>query len=84
MGYSGTPGECEGSPCLWQLGGGQNTIGNEGPPAYPVGEVVFDVADDAWTVLAEGTLTVPGDASGTIVLSVVCVVNALIISTICC
>jgi hypothetical protein len=55
-GFSGT---CDGAGGLWQIGGGQNTIGNEGPTVYPVGEVVAGVANGGWQDLAVGTLNAP-------------------------
>jgi hypothetical protein len=52
-GYSGT---CNGSGGLLQLGGSQNTINNDGPTEYPIGEVVLGVANDGWVTLAEGSI----------------------------
>lgn len=61
-GYSGT---CDGASGLWQVGGGQNTIANEGgQPAYPTGSVVLDVADGGWQTLAEGYIVVPTTPAG--------------------
>ena len=48
---------------LLQIGGGQNTIGNDGispHPAYPSGVVVEGIAQGSSVVLATGTITAPG------------------------
>ena len=57
MAASGFSGTCDGANGLWQIGGGQNTIGNTGPTLYPVGSVETGVCNSGWTVLAEGTIT---------------------------
>jgi len=47
---------------LLQVGGGQNTIGNDGispHPAYPSGTVVEGIAQGSSVVLATGTITAP-------------------------
>ena len=36
MAASGFSGTCDGANGLWQIGGGQNTIGNTGPTLYPL------------------------------------------------
>jgi hypothetical protein len=64
-GYSGTLSGVN----LLQLGGGQNTIGNTDPPVYPVGPVVLDVANDAWTDLATGSWTTPASGNGQVTLA---------------
>ncbi len=53
---SGFSGTCDGEDGLWQIGGGQNTIGSTGPVLYPVGSVRTGVGNGGWTVLAEGTI----------------------------
>ena len=59
-GRTGFGGSCDGAGGLWQIGGGQNTIGNTGPTQYPFGPVVLDIANlTDWYVLAEGTVTIP-------------------------
>ncbi len=58
MAASGFSGTCDGADGLWQIGGGQNTIGNTGPTLYPVGTVETGVCNSGWTVLAEGTIEV--------------------------
>ena len=56
-GFGGT---CNGDGGLWQIGGGQNTIGNTGPTAYPFGPVVTGFCNGtSWTTLAEGSVTIP-------------------------
>ncbi len=58
---------------LLQIGGGQNTIGNDGVPphpAYPSGVVVLTVAQGSSVVLATGTITAPA-APGTYTVSLV-------------
>lgn len=74
-GYSGTPS----GTVLLQVGGGQNTIGNLDPPAYPVGSVTTGVANAGAVDLATGTLTVPSSpATGSIVISLsACFANVL-------
>ena len=71
MAASGFSGTCDGGTDLWQIGGGQNTIGNTGPVLYPVGIVVTGVANAGWTVLAEGsvTLTLASGESVTLALN---------------
>ncbi len=70
MAASGFSGTCDGTGGLWQIGGGQNTIGNTGPTTYPVGLVETGVANAAWTTLAEGTITVTlADDTETVVLT---------------
>lgn len=77
-GYGGT---CNGMGGLWQIGGGQNTIGNTGPTAFPIGTVDIGVANGTgWTVLAQDTVTVPADfdAGDTIVLTLdTCFANTI-------
>ena len=66
-GYGGTVSGAD----LLQIGGGQNTIGNDGVlphPAYPIGVVVENVALGTEIVLAEGTITAP-TAPGTYAVS---------------
>lgn len=64
-GFSGT---CDGAGGLWQLGGGQNTIGNTGTPvSYPSGSVLEGVANGGWVTFASGTLVAP--ASGSVVVA---------------
>jgi len=65
-GYSGT---CDGAGGLWQIGGGQNTIGNTGPTAYPIGAVVSGVGNSGWTDLATGTIDLDGTETQNIVLT---------------
>lgn len=73
-GYSGTAS----GTVLLQIGGGQNTIGNVDPPAYPVGSVTTGVANNAATDLATGTLTTPAVGTGSIVLTLsACFANTL-------
>jgi len=58
---------------LLQIGGGQNTIGNDGiapHPAYPSGVVVEGIAQGSSVVLAEGTITAPA-TPGTYTVSLV-------------
>jgi hypothetical protein len=55
-GYGGTP---NGDDWLWQLGGGQNTIGNTGP-SFPNGPVVEGVGLSP-VVLAYGQANLPAD-----------------------
>ena len=73
-GYSGT---ASGSTLL-QIGGGQNTIGNVDPPAYPVGPVSTGIANNVSTVLASGTMTAPATGTGDITLTLsACFANTL-------
>lgn len=73
-GYSGTPS----GTVLLQVGGGQNTIGNMDPPAYPVGSVTTGVANAGAVDLATGTLTVPSTGDGDIIISLsACFANVL-------
>ena len=73
-GYSGTPS----GTVLLQVGGGQNTIGNMDPPAYPVGSVTTGVANAGAVDLATGTLTVPASGDGDIIVSLsACFANVL-------
>lgn len=66
-GYGGT---CNGMGGLWQIGGGQNTIGNTGPTAYPVGPVASGVANGtSWTTLAADTIGAPDASGGNVVLA---------------
>ncbi len=68
-GYSGT---CDGAMGLWQLGGGQNTIGNTvGGATYPIGTVDLDVANSGtYVTIADGFIEAPIAADGeTIVLA---------------
>jgi len=52
---------------LLQIGGGQNTIGysTDDPaypnPDYPVGDVVLGIGDEVAVMIAEGTVTAPGE-----------------------
>lgn len=58
---------------LLQVGGGQNTIGNDGVPphpAYPSGVVVEGIAQGSSVVLATGTITAPA-GPGTYTVSLV-------------
>ncbi len=58
---------------LLQIGGGQNTIGNDGitpHPVFPVGVVVEGIAQGSSVVLATGTITAPA-APGTYTVSLV-------------
>lgn len=66
-GYSGT---CDGANGLWQIGGGQNTIGNTvaGAP-YPIGPVSIGVGNGGWVVIAEGSILTPDTGDGDIVLT---------------
>jgi len=67
---SGFSGTCDGAGGLWQIGGGQNTIGNTGTPvSYPSGTVLEGVANGGWVTFASGTLTVPASGEGDIVLT---------------
>jgi hypothetical protein len=67
---SGFSGTCDGAGGLWQIGGGQNTIGNTGTPvSYPSGTVLEGVANGGWVTFASGTLDAPAVGSGTIVLT---------------
>lgn len=63
-GYKGTASGVE----LLQVGGGQNTIGNTDPPAFPVGPVVDEVGNAGYEDFAVGTLTAPSAGSGTIII----------------
>lgn len=63
-GYKGTASGVE----LLQVGGGQNTIGNTDPPAFPVGAVVDQVGNAGFEDFAVGTLTAPSAGSGSIVI----------------
>jgi len=73
-GYSGTPS----GTVLLQVGGGQNTIGNMDPPAYPVGSVTTGIANAGAVDLATGTLTVPSTGDGDIIISLsACFANVL-------
>ena len=64
-GYSGT---CDGTDLL-QLGGGQNTIGNDDPPAYPTGTVLFGVGNSDWEDLGVGYYVPNVDDDGTVTLT---------------
>jgi hypothetical protein len=67
---SGFSGTCDGALGLWQLGGGQNTIGNTGTPVnYPSGTVLEGVANGGWVTIASGTLLTPAAGNGTIVVA---------------
>ena len=56
-GFGGT---CDGAHGLWQIGGGQNTIGNTGPTAYPFGPIVTGFGNGTtYVTLAEGQVTIP-------------------------
>lgn len=67
---SGFSGTCDGAGGLWQIGGGQNTIGNTGTPvSYPSGTVLTGVGNGGWVTFASGTLTTPASGEGTIVLT---------------
>lgn len=63
-GYKGTASGVE----LLQVGGGQNTIGNTDPPAFPVGAVVDGVGIAGYEDFAVGTLTTPSSGTGTIII----------------
>ena len=63
MAASGFSGTCDGANGLWQIGGGQNTIGNTGPTLYPIGTVETGVCNGGWTTLAEGSITVSEDTT---------------------
>lgn len=68
-GYSGTA-DANSDGLLLQLGGGQNTINNSDPPAYPVGSVGLEVCNTtSWTTLAQGTIKVNGDVGDEVVLN---------------
>jgi hypothetical protein len=67
---SGFSGTCDGANGLWQIGGGQNTIGNTGTPVnYPSGTVLEGVANGGYVTIASGTLTTPAVGTGTIILT---------------
>ena len=65
-GFSGT---CDGSGGLLQIGGGQNTIGNSGPTAYPVGTVISQVGNTTWVTIASGTIELTGAETEDIILA---------------
>ena len=66
-GYSGT---CDSSGGLWQLGGGQNTIGNTpGGAPYPIGTVDTGIANGGWITVAEGMIATPGEQVDDLVLT---------------
>jgi len=67
---SGFSGTCDGAGGLWQIGGGQNTIGNTGTPvSYPSGTVLEGVGNAGWVTFASGTLDAPASGTGTIILT---------------
>jgi len=67
---SGFSGTCDGATGLWQIGGGQNTIGNTGTPVnYPSGPVLEGVGNGGYVTIASGTLAAPASGNGTIVLT---------------
>lgn len=65
-GYGGTA--TDATDALWQLGGGQNTMGNTNG-FYPVGTVSMGVANSGWTDLAIGNVHFAGSLGESLVLS---------------